>query len=202
MKFDLENIVTREGGLKAEYGLIYGNHHVVIIKAGAGGSYVGYEEKYLKIAWKLHEAHGCTVVCLSNFSNTSFEDVDVHVIREVISKIKGEPRLYYVGNSNGATQGLHFAVKYFDFQRMVLINMPLMLNFHKTIAVLARTNTQIQFYYGEKDPSFSYVPFLKHVGQKETCAAKVTIETVARADHNFVGMMDQFIDLGSCVIQR
>ena len=196
MSFDLTNTITQSDGLKIEYGIINGNGHVVIIKAGSGGSHVGDQEKYLKIARRLHDAHGCTVICLSNFSTDSFERADVDVIRDAISDIDGETRLYYIGNSNGATQGLLSATKHFSFQRMVLFNMPLMLNFHKIKDAMTRVDAEIRFVYGEKDPSYDYVPFLGNASHRDTCLARVEIETIPGADHNFAGMTDTFVELG------
>jgi pimeloyl-ACP methyl ester carboxylesterase len=200
MNFDLENTITQEDGYKIEYGLIYGNNRVIIIKAGAGGSHIGYEEKYLKIARRLYETHGCTVLCLSNYASDSFERGDVAVIRELLAGMGGEIQLYYVGNSNGSTQGLLNATQYFDFRRMVLVNMPLMMNFHKIKEALTVADTEIRFVYGEKDPSISYVPFLRNAGQKEGNLAQVEIVTVKGADHNFAGMTDAFMELCTGVV--
>ena len=193
MIFDTEKTVIREDGLRIEYGLIHGNDRIVVIKAGAGGSYTGYEEKYLRIAHRLREAHGCTVLCLSNYASDSFARGDVAVIRELIADRGGEVELYYIGNSNGSTQGLLTATKYFDLRRMVLVNMPLMLNFHRIKEALARADTEIRFVYGEGDPSISYVPFLRNASAKEGSLARTEIVTVDGADHNFAGMTGAFI---------
>jgi pimeloyl-ACP methyl ester carboxylesterase len=200
MIFDTEKIVIREDGLRIEYGLIHGNDRIVIIKAGAGGSHIGYEEKYLKIARRLRDTHGCTVLCLSNYASDSFARGDAAVIRKLIAEMGGEVELYYIGNSNGSTQGLLDATQYFDFRRMVLVNMPLMMNFHKIKEALTRADTEIRFVYGEKDPSISYVPFLRNAGQKEGNLARVEIVTVKGADHNFVGMTDVFMELCASVV--
>ena len=193
MTFDTERTVVQEDGLTIEYGLMRGNDRVVIVKAGAGGSYAGYEEKYLRIARRFHDAYGCTVLCLSNYANDSFERGDAAVIRELIAEMGGEAELYYVGNSNGSTQGLLTATKYFAFRRMVLVNMPLMLNFHRIKEALTRADTEIRFVYGEGDPSISYVPFLRNASSKEGNLARAEIVTVDGADHNFAGMTDVFI---------
>ncbi len=202
MTFDTEKTVVKEDGLTIEYGLMHGNNRIVIIKAGAGGSYTGYEEKYLRIAHRLREAHGCTVLCLSNYANDSFERGDVAVIRELIAEMGGEVELCFVGNSNGSTQGLLSAAKYFDFRRMVLVNMPLMLNFHKIKEALLRADTEIRFVYGEGDPSIFYVPFLRNASAKEGSLARTEIVTVDGADHNFEGMTDAFIEQCLSVIRE
>lgn len=201
MTFDTERTVVKEDGLTIEYGLMHGNNRVVMIKAGAGGSYTGYEEKYLKMARLLHDTYGCTVLCLSNYASDSFARGDVTVIRELIAEMGGEVELYYIGNSNGSTQGLLTATKYFAFRRMVLVNMPLMLNFHRIKEALTRADTEIRFVYGEKDPSISYVPFLRNAGQKEGNLARAEIVTVKGADHNFSGMTDAFMELCAGVVK-
>ena len=197
MIFDTEKTIIREDGLRIEYGLIHGNDRIVVIKAGAGGNYIGSEEKYLKMARLFHDTYGCTVLCLSNHANDSFERGDAAVIWELIADMGGEVELYYIGNSNGSTQGLLTATKYFAFQRMVLVNMPLMLNFHRIKEALTRADTEIRFVYGEKDPSISYVPFLRNASLKEGNLARTEIVTVDGADHNFAGMTDVFI--GQCL---
>lgn len=201
MRFDVEKTAVKEDGLKIECGLIHGNNRIVIIKAGAGGNHIGHDEKYLKAARLLHDAYGCTVLCLSNYANDSFERGDVAVIRELIAEMGGEVELYYVGNSNGSTQGLLTATKYFAFQRMVLVNMPLMLNFHRIKEALTRADTEIRFVYGEGDPSISYVPFLRNASAKEGSLARAEIVTVDGADHNFAGMTDRFIELCAGVME-
>ena len=201
MRFDVEKTVTKEDRLKIGCGLMHGNDRIVIIKAGAGGDYIGSEEKYLKMARLLRDTYGCTVLSLSNYANDSFERGDAAVIRELIAEMGGEVELYYIGNSNGSTQGLLTATKYFAFRRMVLVNMPLMLNFHKIKAALTRADTEIRFVYGEGDPSISYVPFLRNASAKEGNLARAEIVTVGGADHNFAGMTDAFIQQCGSVIR-
>ena len=48
------------------YGILYGNEKIVFIKVGANGSIRGYQDKYLKMAYRIHERLGATVICASN----------------------------------------------------------------------------------------------------------------------------------------
>ena len=201
MKFDFTNTIIQLEGLKVEYGVIYGNDIVVIIKAGAGGSYRGYEDKYLKMADTLHAYRGCTVICLSNYSDDSFERADIDVIQDVVSNVNGKTKMYFIGASNGAVQGLIDATKRFEFVRILLINMPLMLNFHKIKEALTRVNADIQLLYGEKDPSYSYIPFLQNSAKNDTCAARVEFVTIPQADHDFTGMLGILLDFGKNVLE-
>ncbi len=195
MNFDsIKTLLLPDGGT-VKYGIINGNETIVFIKAGAGGSYLGHENKYLCIAHMLHKKNGCTVICASNPTKDSFEKADAEVIRETISAAEGKAKLYYIGASNGAVQGLTAAAKLFDFKRLLLINMPLMINFHKTKAALAAVKADVIFVYGEKDPSHPYVPFLQNAIER-TAIGRASIDTVQGADHNFTDMTDSFIALG------
>ena len=49
-----------------EYGCVVGSNRIVYIKVGMSGSYIGYEEKYLKMACRLNDNYGCSVICVSN----------------------------------------------------------------------------------------------------------------------------------------
>ena len=52
-----------------EYGIIDGEigcNKILFIKAGQNGSCYGYRNKYLKIAERIKEKYGCTVITSSN----------------------------------------------------------------------------------------------------------------------------------------
>ena len=51
---------------KINYGIIHGNEKIVFVKVGADGSIRGYQDKYLKMAHRVHERLGATVICASN----------------------------------------------------------------------------------------------------------------------------------------
>lgn len=179
-KFDLE--ITREDTV---YGIIQGNETVVFIKAGAGGSHVGYEKKYLKMASAIHEKDGSTVICASNPSDEQSKKWDSTLIKEVTSTFTAIPVLKFIGTSRGAYLGLTHLCEELPFSKMLLINMPLMLNFHKSKAALK--NKQPTFVYGELDPSAPYIPFLKN--------HSTAVVTIPSADHNFTDMQEEFLAL-------
>ena len=195
--FDKLSSVTSEDGVRVEYGIIEGNSQVVFIKAGAGGTYLGDEEKYLRMARLLNQKSGCTVICASNPDRDSFNQCDFRMLTEYFqNRIADEPSLYFLGSSNGAYQGLVFATRFFRFKKMLLINMPLMLNYHKSKAALdALTDTEVLFVYGENDPSFKYLPFLK-----SRYKDRFKILAVEGADHNFEGMIDDYIGLSNMLL--
>lgn len=197
--FDRICSVTSADGLRVEYGIIEGNSQIVFIKAGAGSDYLGTEEKHLKMARRLNEKAGCTVICASNPDGDSFRKCDLRLLSEYIEvSITDEPVLYFIGSSNGAFQGLLEATRTFRFKKMLLINMPLMLNYHKIKAALdALTETEVIFVYGEHDPSYNYLPFLKNRYE-----SKCRILVSAGADHTYTNMTDEYAALSELITDR
>ncbi|MBQ5633750.1 MAG: hypothetical protein IIV11_02565 [Clostridia bacterium] len=188
MSFDY--IGKTESGI--EFGVIAGGENILFIKAGLGGNFSGYLDKYLKIAKRLNEIAGFSVISASNpHDGKSHVADDRAIIDDFItrSNIKS-PRLFFLGHSNGGIKGLELCASGVAFRKMLLINMPLMINFHKTKRYISSVpDTDIKMVYGELDPSFSYVPF---IGGR---FRNVTVSTVPGADHNFSDMLDEFIAL-------
>ena len=188
MQFDYVYMVGKD----YRYGYVKGNDTVVFIKAGLGGDCFGYENKYLKIARSLNDKYGVSVICASNpQDNRSHIDVDRQIIEQYISE-NGftSPTLYLVGVSNGGIKGLELNSGSCRFNKMLLVNMPLMINFHKTKKFIQdEDDTKIILAYGSKDPSFSYIPYIE--GRFDNVQTVV----VEGADHNFKGMLDRFSTL-------
>lgn len=181
-----------ENDCNIENGCIVGNNKIVFIQAGLGGSYLGYENKYYQIASKLNKKFGCSVISVSNpIDCKKTLEVDQQIITNFISKNNIQnPEFYFFGHSNGGIKGLELASSCFSFKRMVLVNMPLMIIFHKTKAYITSIpKTQILLVYGEKDPSFTYMPFLKDKFEN------IKLISVNSADHHFKGMLQEFVDL-------
>lgn len=175
------------------YGFVKGNRRIVFIKCGLGGSCAGYENKYLKMARHLKEKYGCSVIVASNPNdNKDHMDTDRQTVEKYISD-NGIPfpELFFFGHSNGCTKGLALAASGVRFERMVLVNMPLTINLHKTGQYISQIpDTAIVAVYGDSDPSYPYIPFIR--GKYEN----VKVISVPKADHNFQGLMSEFIHLG------
>lgn len=180
-----------------ENGCIVGNNKIVFIQPGLGGSYLGYENKYLQIASHLNKKFGCSVISVSNpIDCKTTLGIDKQIIANFISENNIQnPEFYFFGHSNGGIKGLELASSCFSFKRMILINMPLMINFHKSKAYITSIpDTDILMVYGEKDPSFSYISFLKDKFDN------VKFLTIPLADHHFKGMLQEFIDLSELLM--
>jgi len=175
--------------ISIDYGLILGNEHAIFIKAGLDGSMYGYENKYLDIADQLNSLYGYSVIVASNPSGSK------NSLKEGVSVLKkysdsqglALSDISYFGFSNGAYLGFTEGYQC-DFKDFLLINSPLMINYHKIKAGLAAINGhRTLIVYSEKDPSFKYAQMLS------VCLAEnMKIEIVPGADHQFTGMTEQF----------
>ena len=173
-----------------KYGVIHGNENIYFIKCGAGGTIPGNEDKYLKMARILHKKSGATVIC-SAYPYPSEDyllEYDEKVINQFLTHFKEPCTLNFIGSSRGAYVGLTYFSKKFKFSKMLLINMPLMINFHKSVETLPNLkNVKVTFVYGDRDPSVTYIPYLKlHHND---------IVTIQGANHTFDGMIDEFLKL-------
>lgn len=192
-----QQVITKElaEGITIEYGWMEGNNTILFIKVGQNGNIYGFENKYLRIAADMNRLFGYTVVVSSNPFNGQNPLDQAFDIIEDYCKAKGFSSydVYYMGHSNGALIGFTWGYLYPQIKKMLLINGPLMLNWHRSKAGLTQSVGQdITFVYGEKDPSFFFV---KHIDKlaKENPSLQVT--SIKDADHHFQGMMDVFLAL-------
>ena len=89
-----------------------------------------------------------------------------------------------MGVSNGALIGAQQCWRISEIKRMLLINGPLMINLHKTIAGLKKLAVDdVCIVYGDKDPSYQYIQLLETENIPNT-----RIITIPGADHNFSEM--------------
>lgn len=185
-------IYTRDvGEEQIEYEILHGNEKIVFIKAGAGGSARGYEDKYLKMARRIHERIGATVICASN-PDEPHEELDEAEIKRVISeKSFSNVKLYFVGASDGAYHNLSLARKFPETKKWLGINTSYIVLSEleeKLNGLSSVTKTMI---YGTKDDDFDEViPTLRKLEND-----KLKIVLFEGADHSFTGMVDEFVAL-------
>lgn len=175
--------------IDSRIGIIPGNDNCVFIKTGKGGGIYGYEEKYIEISMRINENFGYTVCVSAN--PVGKECVLSDEIAELNRLILGIKEILYVGFSNGAMVGAQQAYQIETITRMLLINGPLMFNWHKTKSGVEKfKGNEVVFVYGENDPSFKYFDLL---GLIKSGVVKKYL--AAGADHNFSNMAEEFKDL-------
>lgn len=182
-------LITTNNGLT--YGVIHGNTTIVFIKPGLSGSIYGYENKYLKIAERLNQKFGCTVIASPNEKKTDF-GAEMDFLDEYAEQHKIENfQVFYFGFSNGALIGMSEAYKYAKIKRLLLVNAPLCINIVKSIDGIRKfIGKKMTLLFGSKDPSYDLAKMFTELESE-----KVAVKIVPDADHNFTGALDLFISL-------
>ena len=147
-----------------QFGIIQGEKYLVFIKTGRGGSIEGFENKYLSICSFLFEKYGYTFVVSANPKDSVCDlEEEIKCIDTYVGDYK---EIFFVGISNGAFIGAAQCRKIEKIKNAVLINAPLMINFHKI------KEGNMYFLYGEEDPSFRYIEIL-NVIKNTACKYKI-----------------------------
>lgn len=191
MKYDIEIDRKFKDIAIINYGIVEGNNVIVFVKAGQDGSLYGYKDKYIKLAKRLNKKYGCTVICSSNpFDGNNPMDNAMEVIEEYAKKFD-DYVIYYLGYSNGALIGAWFGIEYDKIKRLVLVNGPLMYNYHKTKDGATKFGGErITFVYGSLDQSMIYTELLKSIIND-----KIKLEIVDGEDHHFSKSEEDFFSL-------
>lgn len=188
VKYDL--IIEPEAGV--EYGVLRGDFYtsgVVFIKLPANANIYGYRSKFHSFAKDLNRRTGYHVICAENRGDDISQKYDLDVLKNFVTKEKIESMTYrFVGIDEGATYGLSIMCHQLNFQKMLLINMPMNYELDKTVELLNGVDRKkLCFVYGDEDRSYRYTPLLKRLYAE--------VITVKGADHNFTGMRGPFINL-------
>lgn len=172
--------------LDVNYGITYGSNKLVFIKAGRGGTIYGLDNKYVKIANRIAEEYGYTVVISANHKDS------VYVLEDELKLVKtmvpDYTEIIFVGMSAGALIGAQQGYLNEEIKSMLLINGPLMINWPKTKRGIEKfEGKNVEMLYGTKDPSYKYYEILKCINSDKLIAREIE-----DADHNFIGKQDVF----------
>lgn len=175
-----------------EYGILYGNANIVFIKVGADGSIRGYQDKYLKMAHRVHNRLGATVVCASNpYIEHGHLDADQAMISKVAAECGfSDYEVCFVGTSDGSYRNLLLAQQVPHTVKLLGINPSLSTTDDLLEQLRKIPQVKKVLVYGTEDEDFECVPLL----QASECE-NLEIITVEGANHEFAGMMDEFIAL-------
>ena len=185
------------GDEKVEYKIIFGSEKIVFIKVGAGGSVRGFENKYIRMAQRIHKRLGATVICASN-PDVPHEMIDEEEIRWVVSeRALSNFEIYFIGTSDGAYHNLSLAKRFHETVKIIGINTSYIDISDLEKRLLALQSVCKILIYGTEDDDFhEVVPALS----KMDCS-NFTIKIVDGADHSFTGMTDEFIALADKEIE-
>ena len=171
------------------FGIIPGTDTCLFIKTGRGGTIYGYNGKYLKLAQDIHLKYGYTICVSANpIDSTCNLTSDIQTLLAVCPNVE---KIYFTGISNGALIGAQQACDISMIEKMLLINGPLMINWHKTKSGIEKAkDKRVMFVYGDKDPSYRYAELIKLID-----APLCQLYIVPGADHQFRGMEKEFAEL-------
>ena len=177
--------------MKVEYKIVYGNEKIVFIKSGAGGNASGYKNKYIRMAEKIHDRLGATVICASN-PDVPHEKYDEAAIRRIVSeKAFSDFELYFIGTSDGAYHNLSLARRFPETAKFVGINTSYIDVYELKERLTALPDVHKVLIYGTEDDDFDeVVPMLSKIK-----CDKLELKFVDGADHSFTDMLDEFIAL-------
>ena len=181
-------------GEKIKYGILFGNEKIVFIKVGVDGNIRGYQDKYLKMAHRVHSRIGATVICASNpyISEPAHIEADKVLIHKLITERDFENyEMYFVGNSDGGEHSLKLAQQFPETVTFFGINSSWsnMETFLERIQSIPHARKI--FVYGEKDSDFHDIaPKLKALA-----CDNLEIVVLDGVDHHFTDKVDDFIAL-------
>jgi alpha/beta superfamily hydrolase len=180
-------------GEKINYGIVYGNEKIVFIKTGVDGNIRGYQDKYLKMAHRVHQRLGATVICASN-PDAEYAAQEV-ADKAMIAKVAADSgfadyEIYFVGTSDGGYQNLRLAQQMPQARKILGINTSLIDADDLAAHLKKLSYVEKVLVYGTKDEAFHCIPILQAAG-----CENLEIITVEGADHEFKGMVDEFIAL-------
>ena len=179
-------------GEKISYGIIFGNEKIVFIKVGADGNIKGYKNKYLKMAHRVHEKIGATVICASNpYIENGHVAADKEMILKVANEINSsEYTVSFFGTSDGAYHNLSLAKEVPETIKILCVNTSSvnLENLEKKLLELSAVNKILV--YGSKDEEYSSLLYLKELN-----CENLKLITIDGADHEFKGMLEEYITL-------
>jgi hypothetical protein len=187
---DFDKIIHKiADGEQADYGFVFGNNKMVFIKAGAGGGITGYQNKYLRMAHRVHERLGATVICSSNYEKCL--PMDKKAIEWCARHLKlKDAELYFVGVSDGSDQCITLS-RNAPTKKLLCINPSFVPGHDPSDRLIIRSKVEKIFVYGTKDDEgYELVPKLM-----ERNIPNFEIKWVKGADHEFTGMVDEFVSL-------
>lgn len=181
------------GEEKIDYGIVYGNEKIVFIKTGADGNILGYQDEYPKMAHRIHQRLGATVICASN-PDAEYAAQEV-ADKAMIAKVAADSgfadyEIYFVGTSDGGYQNLRLAKQMPQARKFLGINASLIDADDLAAHLKKLSYVEKVLVYGTKDEAFHCIPILQAAG-----CENLEIITVEGANHEFTDMVNEFIVL-------
>jgi pimeloyl-ACP methyl ester carboxylesterase len=168
-----------------------------LILTGLGGDTKGYQNKYVTIAENVREKYGVTVFVVGTpsdawrrskeFINDVMKRIDSHMVGHDTTDYV----VYVMGHSAGGTFMTWYAHRYPCVKRVLAINPVIRVNFDKMIDGAENfQGERMIVLVGEKDQSAPFTSLISEVSNE-----KFSTMNIPTADHNFTGMLNEFMAL-------
>ena len=185
---------TLVDGKKIKYGILLGNEKIVFIKAGTGGNIRGYQDKYLRMAHRVHARIGATVICASNGYADTEEQLkkDKTLIKKIIADLGLDTyELNFVGNSDGGEHSLKLAQQFSETVKLLGINSSWSTIHTFLERIQSLPHVKKIFVYGDNDIDYHVIaPKLNALA-----CDNLEIAVLDGVDHDFTDKVDDFIAL-------
>ncbi|MCQ2555836.1 MAG: dienelactone hydrolase family protein [Clostridia bacterium] len=170
----------------------------LVIFTGLGGDIHGYQNKYVKIAERAVENYNTNVFVVGVKSwqeiDTLVESTMQQINTYFVERGFKEFKLYAMGVSAGATFAVAKAHNYASIKKVLAVNPVINICYNKLAYGMENSSVPITFVFGDKDPSMPYLPILEEEIKRKSLK-NTKIKIIKNADHQFVGMLNEFIDL-------
>jgi len=170
-------------GCRLEYGIVFGDADkgLLLVKAGQDGSARGYCDKYLKLAYKIREKYGMSVVCSSNPGQVKVQMPHAMQMLQEEGLLNAGTRVYFAGFSKGASIGCIQGAAFPQIVRYLLVNPPMMINLPRICHAAKNFNGEMMtFVFGSEDPSIKESELLKLYERNN-----MKVITIPGQDHYF-----------------
>ena len=178
-----------------KFGLMEGTDGLLVVKTGSGGTIYGCDNKYFTLASRIVKHHKFSVMVSDNPLEIAPDDnmsITMSVASDYLSSQNAGIPVSYFGVSKGGQYGAMYGYRYPFVQKWLLLNMPIIINWHKSRAGLMKMSSkqQVTMVFGERDPSYAYAELIDLM-RKENIKRVM----IPAADHNFSDATDEFMHL-------
>ena len=203
--FEKTATLTSEFGAEVEYGWFEKDSDIFfVLKTGNNGSLRGYMDKYMRIAANTSEKFGVNAIIANNPENPddNYSRSKMDIDLKFVSKIAAERniknyKVYYMGYSNSAQVAACNAHNYPEISRLLLLNTVC----HNEDKIFEGFNK----FHGEKlfvvhGTEDDFLPTIQSIAVNSSFK-NIKFTPIEDADHQFIGMMDEFIGVSEIMFE-
>ena len=203
--FEKTATLTSEFGAEVEYGWFEKDSDIFfVLKTGNNGSLRGYMDKYMRIAANTSEKFGVNAIIANNPENPddNYSRSKMDIDLKFASKIAAERniknyKVYYMGYSNSAQVAACNAHNYPEISRLLLLN-TVCHNEDKIFEGFNKFNGEKLFVvHGTED---DFLPTIQSIAVNSSYK-NIKFTPIEDADHQFIGMMDEFIGVSEIMFE-